>query len=62
MKEGYFVKTNGTIWPKCMLSLLGPRPVYKKNGFPCSYRSRILSNSLNGVFIINDVVAQRFTD
>lgn len=32
----HFVKTKGTICPKCMLSLLGPRPVYKKKGFPCS--------------------------
>lgn len=40
---------NGIICPKCMLSLLGPRPVYRKNGFPCSYRSRILSNSLQAL-------------
>ena len=31
--------------PICM-SLLGPRPVYRKKGFFCSYLSRILSNSL----------------
>jgi len=45
-KETYFVKTNGIMCPICTLSLLGPRPVYKKNGFPCSYRSRIRSKSL----------------
>lgn len=43
------VKRNGIMCPICMLSLLGPRPVYKKNGFPCSYRSRILSNSLSAL-------------
>lgn len=32
--------------PKCMLSEDGPRPVYKKKGFFCSNRSKILFNSL----------------
>ena len=32
----HFVKVNGIMCPRCMLSLLGPRPVYRKNGLPCS--------------------------
>ena len=46
LSGAHFVNINGIIWPRCMLSLLGPRPVYKKKGLPCSYRSKILSNSL----------------
>lgn len=34
--DTYFVNTNGTICPRCMLSLLGPRPVYRNHGLPCS--------------------------
>lgn len=32
--EPYFVNSNGTVYPTCILSLIGPRPVYKKNGPP----------------------------
>jgi len=32
----HLVKTKGIMCPKCILSLLGPLPVYRKNGFPCS--------------------------
>jgi hypothetical protein len=41
----HFVNVNGMVCPKCSASLDGPRPVYKKNGSPASYRSRILSKS-----------------
>jgi hypothetical protein len=41
----YLVNSNGTVCPTCILSLLGPRPVYKKNGSPRSYRSKIRSKS-----------------
>jgi hypothetical protein len=41
-----FVKVKGMTWPICMESLDGPRPVYKKNGFFFSYRSRIAPKSL----------------
>ena len=37
----YFVNSNGIECPTCMLSLLGPLPVYKKNGTPFSYLSSI---------------------
>lgn len=41
----HFVNVNGMVCPKCSASLDGPRPVYKKNGSPASYLSRILSKS-----------------
>jgi hypothetical protein len=37
----HLVKMKGTRWPRCMASLLGPRPVYKKNFSPFSTWSRI---------------------
>lgn len=41
----HFVKENGIVWPRCKASLDGPRPVYRKNGSPCSYLSRMRSKS-----------------
>jgi len=32
----YLVNVKGTICPRCMLSLLGPLPVYRKKGWPFS--------------------------
>ena len=45
-KRTNLVNMKGIRCPRCILSLLGPRPVYRKNGFPCSYRSRMTLNSL----------------
>lgn len=42
----YWQNKKGIMCPKCMLSEEGPRPVYRKKGFFCSYRSKILLNSL----------------
>ena len=49
----HFVNMKGTRCPKCMAADDGPRPVYRKNGFFCSARSRILLKSLQGDKIIN---------
>lgn len=32
----YLVNSKGIVWPRCILSLLGPRPVYRKKGSPRS--------------------------
>ncbi len=47
----YFVIINGIKWPRCIASDDGPRPVYKKNGFFCSYAVRINSRSLENKLI-----------
>ena len=44
-----FVKMNGIKCPTCIASEDGPRPVYKKNGFPFSTVDNIKSRSLNEI-------------
>lgn len=41
----YLVNMKGIKWPKCKASELGPLPVYKKKGFPCSYIFRMVCMS-----------------